>query len=64
MGGRNTTGLFDLATDLGETRDLSKEKPDVLKMMQGKFAAWRKAWRVATDAEKPAPTDLYARVKR
>jgi hypothetical protein len=28
------------------------------------FAAWRKAWRVATDAEKPAPTDLYARVKR
>ena len=43
MGGRNTTGLFDLATDLGETRDLSKEKPDVLEMMQGKFAAWRKA---------------------
>lgn len=43
MGGRNTTGLFDLATDLGETRDLSKERPDVLKMMQGKFAAWRQA---------------------
>ncbi len=28
------------------------------------FEAWRKAWRAATDAEKPAPTDLYARVNR
>ena len=35
-------GLFDLSTDIGETHDLSKEKPEVLKMMQGKFAAWRK----------------------
>ncbi|HEY2573748.1 MAG TPA: sulfatase-like hydrolase/transferase [Verrucomicrobiaceae bacterium] len=35
-------GLFDLATDLGETHDLSKEKTDVLKMMRGRFEAWRK----------------------
>ncbi|MBX7210743.1 MAG: sulfatase-like hydrolase/transferase [Verrucomicrobiaceae bacterium] len=35
-------GLFDLATDAGEVHDLSKEKPDVLKMMRGKFAAWRR----------------------
>ncbi len=35
------SGLFDLATDVGEAHDLSKEKPDVLKMMQERFAAWR-----------------------
>lgn len=35
-------GLYDLATDPGETRDLSKEKPEVVKLMQTRFAAWRK----------------------
>ncbi len=34
-------GLFDLSTDLGETKDLSKEKPDVAAMMKAKFAAWK-----------------------
>ena len=28
------------------------------------FETWRKAWRAASDAQKPAPTDLYARVNR
>jgi len=28
------------------------------------FETWRKAWRAATEAEKPAPTDLYARANR
>lgn len=35
-------GLYDLATDPGETRDLSEEKPEVVKLMQTRFAAWRK----------------------
>lgn len=34
-------GLFDLASDLSETKDLSEEKPEVLKMVQERFAAWR-----------------------
>lgn len=34
-------GLYDLSRDLGETKDLSVEKPEVLKMMGDKFAAWR-----------------------
>jgi len=34
-------GLFDLSTDLGETNDLSKEKPEVAAMMKAKFAAWK-----------------------
>jgi arylsulfatase A-like enzyme len=42
MGGKNT-GLFDLSNDLGETKDLSKEKPEVLAMVKGRFDAWRKA---------------------
>lgn len=33
-------GLFDLENDLGEQRDLSEEKPDVLAMMKSKFAGW------------------------
>ncbi|MCX7826130.1 MAG: sulfatase-like hydrolase/transferase [Verrucomicrobiae bacterium] len=35
-------GLFDLSTDIGETRDLSAEKPDVLARLKARFDAWRK----------------------
>ena len=37
------SGLFDLSTDLGEQHDLSKDKPDVLRRLQARFAAWKKA---------------------
>ena len=35
-------GLFDLANDLGETKDLSKEKPEVLAKVKARFNAWKK----------------------
>lgn len=35
------SGLFDLATDLGEQRDLSREKPEVLGMARARFQAWK-----------------------
>jgi len=35
-------GLFDLRTDLSEKHDLSKENPDVLKMIKARFADWKK----------------------
>jgi arylsulfatase A-like enzyme len=34
-------GLFDLATDPGETRDLSAARPEVLARVKARFAAWR-----------------------
>jgi len=34
-------GLFDLSHDPGEEHDLSSAEPDVLKMMQERFARWR-----------------------
>jgi arylsulfatase A-like enzyme len=34
-------GLYDLNSDIGEKHDLSKEKPDVLKMVKSRFDAWR-----------------------
>lgn len=34
-------GLYDLSTDLGEKNDLSKEKPEVVRMMRERFAQWR-----------------------
>lgn len=34
-------GLYDLSVDIGETKDLSAEKPEVARMMKGKFEAWR-----------------------
>lgn len=37
------TGLYDLSQDLGEAKDLSKDKPEVLKLMQDHFATWRTA---------------------
>jgi arylsulfatase A-like enzyme len=46
MGGENT-GLFDLANDMGETRDLSKEKPEVLAKVRGRFEAWKKEMEAA-----------------
>jgi arylsulfatase A-like enzyme len=36
------SGLFNLAEDIGEKRDLSAQKPDVLAMVKGRWAAWRK----------------------
>jgi arylsulfatase A-like enzyme len=34
-------GLFDLASDIGETKDLSKEKPEELARVKARFEAWR-----------------------
>jgi arylsulfatase A-like enzyme len=36
------SGLFDLSNDLGETHDLSKEKPEILEMVKARFANWQK----------------------
>ncbi|MHC4558399.1 MAG: sulfatase-like hydrolase/transferase [Planctomycetota bacterium] len=36
------SGLFDLSADIGEQHDLSKERPDVLKRIKLRFAAWEK----------------------
>ena len=40
-------GLFDLRTDLSEKRDLSKAKPEILKMMKARFANWKKQMNAA-----------------
>jgi arylsulfatase A-like enzyme len=34
-------GLYDVSTDIGETHDLSAERPEIAKMMRERFAAWR-----------------------
>ena len=34
-------GLYDLASDLGETKDLSEEKPEELARVKARFADWR-----------------------
>ena len=39
---RRGGGLFDLATDIGEERNLSTQRPEVLKRVQARFAAWKK----------------------
>jgi len=33
-------GLFDLSSDIGESRDLSKERPEVLKELQQAYEKW------------------------
>jgi hypothetical protein len=35
-------GLFDLAADLGETKDLTKAKPEVAARLKARFDAWRR----------------------
>lgn len=49
-------GLFDLGADLGEKQDLSAEKPDVLRMVEGRYAAW---WREMQAAEPRGPFRDY-----
>ena len=39
---RAGSGLFDLSADIGEKHDLSKERPEVLKRLQSRFAQWEK----------------------
>jgi arylsulfatase A-like enzyme len=46
------SGLFDLSKDISEQKDLSKEKPDVLRMVKSRFAAWEK---LMADAEPRGP---------
>jgi arylsulfatase A len=33
-------GLFDLESDVGESKDLSNEKPEILKMVKARYANW------------------------
>ncbi|HEY8505834.1 MAG TPA: sulfatase-like hydrolase/transferase [Gemmataceae bacterium] len=40
-------GLFDLSKDIGEKRDLSAERPEVLAMVKGRFRAWEKEMEAA-----------------
>ena len=35
-------GLVDLANDIGETTDLSAEKPEILKLLKQRFANWKR----------------------
>ncbi len=42
-------GLYDLTTDLGETKDLTREKPEIAKMLEDRFNAWR----LEMDASEP-----------
>ncbi|MHC4110046.1 MAG: sulfatase-like hydrolase/transferase [Planctomycetota bacterium] len=46
------SGLFDLSKDTGEQNDLSKERPDVLRMVKSHFAAWEK---LMADADPRGP---------
>ncbi len=41
------TGLFDLRTDISERRDLSKEKPEILKRVKARFANWKRQMKAA-----------------
>ncbi len=36
----NSGGLFDLASDIGEQKDLSKSHPEVLEMVKSRYANW------------------------
>ena len=50
------SGLFDLAADIGEQRDLSAEHTDRLKAMKARWVAWRKQM---DDAEPRGPFRDY-----
>jgi hypothetical protein len=45
MGDRG--GLFDLQQDIGETTDLSQQRPDVLQRVQARYRNWREQMEAA-----------------
>ena len=47
--------LFDLAKDIGESKNLAAEKPEVVKELAAKLAAWRKE----VGAKMPVPNPDY-----
>jgi arylsulfatase A-like enzyme len=49
-------GLFDLEKDVGEKNDLSRERPELLAQVKGRWQAWRKAM---DDAEPRGPFRDY-----
>jgi arylsulfatase A-like enzyme len=56
---RNETGLFDLASDIGESKDLKAEKPGVLNEMKKVYEKWNSqmiepAWTVQRRRRKTA----------
>ena len=46
MGGK-AGGLFDLETDVGEKKDLSQARPEILKRVKGRYANWLKEMEAA-----------------
>jgi arylsulfatase A-like enzyme len=49
-------GLYDLATDIGESRDLSRARPEVLRMVKERYAAW---WKEMEASEPRGPFRDY-----
>ena len=47
--------LYDLSKDIGESRNLAAEKPEVVKELAGRLAAWRKE----VGAKMPVPNPDY-----
>jgi len=39
---RKRTGLFDLSKDIAEKNDLSEQRPEIVKMVKARLAAWKK----------------------
>jgi arylsulfatase A len=51
----NRRELFDLSKDVGESKNLAVEKPEVVKELAAKLDAWRKS----IDAKMPTPNPAY-----
>jgi hypothetical protein len=57
----DNTGLYDLASDISEAKDLKAEKPDVLKEMQDAYERWNSqmidpVWTIQRRKRKPTKT--------
>ena len=51
--GEGRGGLFNLAKDIGESRDLSKERPDMLARLQRCFDEWYKETMIEAEPRGP-----------
>jgi arylsulfatase A-like enzyme len=48
-----TGGLYDLSADLGETKDLSREKPEVLARVKARYEAWYRETMIEAEPRGP-----------
>ncbi len=63
-GGSGSAELYDLAADIGESKDLAKEKPEIVEKLRAEYAAWNAEQAPPSVPDQPAAAKKKAANKK